>query len=66
MSQLTSIVTDKGMINPGDLVTYRKYGKEMKAYVVGYQESTDQLVIKKTKETNDFIDPLQVEEVEKQ
>jgi len=66
MKQLTSIVTDKGIIEFGDTVTYKKYGKTMKAYVVGYQRSTDQLVIKKTKHTNDFIDPLTVEEVEKQ
>ena len=66
MKQLTSIVTDKGMISPGDTVTYNKYGKEMEARVKGYNKLTDQLVIKKTCDTDDYIDPLNVEEVEKQ
>jgi len=66
MKQLTSIVTDKGIIEPGDTVTYKKYGKEMSAKVKGYNKATDQLIVMKTFDTDDFIDPLNVEEVEKQ
>lgn len=43
------------MLEKGDVVKYRKYGKEMEAFFVGAKKDSNHIVIRKTENTHDHI-----------
>jgi len=60
-----TLICQIGMLEQGDVVKYRKYGKEMQAFFTGARKDSNQIVIRKTANTHDTIGVEQlIEKVE--
>lgn len=50
-----SLLCPAGMLERGDVIRYKKYGKEMEAFFVGTKPKENNIVIRKTANTHDNI-----------